>query len=129
LDWVDVCLIFLFLIIIAFQVLKPSATVMEKRAFMSEAALMAQFDHPNVVSLIGVCTAGDPHVLVLQFCENGSLLSFLQARIGKRSTPFQLKYEFMLGVAEGMTYLASLHVVHRCATIGFLPPAKHILSQ
>jgi serine/threonine protein kinase len=40
---------------------------------MREAALMNSLRHPNIVSLIGVCTAGEPRLILLQFCEHGSL--------------------------------------------------------
>ena len=40
---------------------------------------MQQFDHPNVVSLAGVCLDGGPTpFLVMPFMENGSLLSYLR---------------------------------------------------
>lgn len=42
-----------------------------------EAALMAGFDHPNVISLIGVVT---PKMIVMPFCKNGDLHSFLQRK-------------------------------------------------
>jgi serine/threonine protein kinase len=46
---------------------------------VEEATLMAQVvGHANLVSIIGVITSGDPLVLVLQYCENGSVLSYLK---------------------------------------------------
>ena len=42
---------------------------------------MAQVSmHPNLVTLIGVVSAGEPKLLVLSYCEHGSLLSALVAR-------------------------------------------------
>lgn len=47
-----------------------------------EAALMADFDHRNVMSLIGVVTRGTPKMIVIPFCSNGDLHGFLQRMAG-----------------------------------------------
>ena len=40
---------------------------------------MIQFDHPNVLALIGVCLDGGPApYIVMPFMSNGSLLSYLK---------------------------------------------------
>ena len=40
---------------------------------------MKDFDHPNIVSLIGVCIAtGSSPYIVMPFMANGSLLSYLK---------------------------------------------------
>ena len=40
---------------------------------------MAQVgDHSNLVSLIGVCTKGEPILMLVAFCEHGNLLDFLK---------------------------------------------------
>ena len=54
--------------------LKHDPTSGEINTFMREAALMAPLNHPNVVGLVGVVTAGEPRLIALQFCEHGSLL-------------------------------------------------------
>ena len=74
---------------------------------------MAQFSHPNVVSLIGVVTTGDPVMVVLQFCEHGSLLSLLSLHTGFMALQQESKFTILLDVARGMAYLAGQHVVHR----------------
>ena len=46
---------------------------------MSESIKMKRFDHPNVISLIGVCTdAGPAPYIIMPFMGNGSLLSYLK---------------------------------------------------
>ena len=46
---------------------------------MSESVKMKHFDHPNVISLIGVCTdAGPAPYIIMPFMDNGSLLSYLK---------------------------------------------------
>ena len=81
---------------------------------MQEAALMAQLRHPNIVSLVGVCTAGAPKILVLQYCEHGALRDLLQRRAGGGDAlPPAARHRILLDVAKGMHFLARLHVVHR----------------
>ena len=39
---------------------------------------MIEFDHPNILKLIGVCLDGGPvPYIIMPFMENGSLLSYL----------------------------------------------------
>ena len=46
---------------------------------MSESIKMKRFDHPNVISLIGVCVdAGPAPYIIMPFMGNGSLLSYLK---------------------------------------------------
>ena len=89
--------------------LKPT----EIESLMQEASLMAQLRHPNIISLVGVCTAGEPKTLVLQFCEHGSLLSFLKRHTGFSSLQHKSKFQILLDIATGMDFLSRLHIVHR----------------
>ena len=44
-----------------------------------ECTRMSEFDHPNVLTLIGVCLDGGPApYIVMPFMFNGSLLSYLK---------------------------------------------------
>ena len=46
---------------------------------MAESVKMKHFNHPNVISLMGVCVdAGPAPYIVMPFMANGSLLSFLK---------------------------------------------------
>ena len=76
---------------------------------LSEASLMVQFNHDNVVRLIGVVTVGDPLLLVLEYCEGGSLELLLQ----RCHIDSALQMRFSLDCASGMVYLSSLNYVHR----------------
>ena len=81
----------------------------DRLQLLSEASLMVQFDHENVVRLIGVVTSGDPMLVVLEYCEGGSLERVVQ--ICRLTSDQQLKMS--LDCAKGMAYLASLKYVHR----------------
>ena len=45
---------------VAIKVLQPGASEDDKVKFLQEAAVMGQFFHPNVISLHGVVTLGEP---------------------------------------------------------------------
>ena len=46
---------------------------------IQECAKMAEFDHPNVLKLTGVCIDGGPApYIIMPFLTNGSLLSYLK---------------------------------------------------
>ena len=49
---------------------------------MSESEIMLDFDHPNVLKLLGVCfdTEDQLPVIVLPFMANGDLKSYLQTK-------------------------------------------------
>ena len=65
----------------AIKTLKSGYTEKQRRDFLSEASIMGQFDHPNVIHLEGVVTKSTPVMIITEFMENGSLDSFL--RVGK----------------------------------------------
>jgi serine/threonine protein kinase len=80
-----------------------------------EATVMAQVGfHSNLVSLIGVVTAGLPLLLVVSFCEFGSLLSLLQKH-ARKGAPLTLEVKLKLACDTncGMVYLCSRHFIHR----------------
>ncbi|XP_022081092.1 hepatocyte growth factor receptor-like isoform X2 [Acanthaster planci] len=80
--------------------------------FMEEGLLMKNFDHPNVLPLLGLTFNPEGHpVIVLPLMSNGDLLSFVKHQ-GKALTVLQLLGS-VLHVARGMEYLASQHFVHR----------------
>lgn len=68
-------------IFVAIKTLKSGYTEKQRRDFLSEASIMGQFDHPNVIHLEGVVTKSTPVMIITEFMENGSLDSFL--RVGE----------------------------------------------
>ena len=45
---------------VAIKVLQPGAQENNRVTFLKEAAIMGQFSHPNVISLLGVVTLREP---------------------------------------------------------------------
>jgi serine/threonine protein kinase len=64
--------------LIAIKQLHVGGAVSDKTELLEEAAVMAQFSHPNVVQLIGVVTLGEPVLVVLEYMEYGALKSYLE---------------------------------------------------
>ncbi|XP_072349281.1 ephrin type-B receptor 3-like [Scyliorhinus torazame] len=95
----------------AIKTLKGGYTDKQRRDFLSEASIMGQFDHPNIIHLEGVVTSSCPVMIVTEFMENGALDSFLRQNDGQ-FTPIQL-VGMLRGIASGMRYLSDMSYVHR----------------
>lgn len=96
---------------VAIKTLKPGSSEKARCDFLTEASIMGQFDHPNVIYLQGVVTRSNPVMIITEYMENGSLDTFLRANDGKFQT-IQL-IGMLRGIAAGMSYLADMNYVHR----------------
>jgi hypothetical protein len=82
---------------------------------LTEAFVMAHVgSHLNLVSMIGVVTTGSPYLLVLSYCDNGSLLSFISKRAAD-GTPISAtqKLSFAWQSSAGVGHLISKEFIHR----------------
>uniref|UniRef100_A0A8C6UUY1 receptor protein-tyrosine kinase n=1 Tax=Neogobius melanostomus TaxID=47308 RepID=A0A8C6UUY1_9GOBI len=93
----------------------------EIEEFLNEAACMKDFDHPNVIRLLGVCLEMGPGnfpkpMVILPFMKYGDLHSFLLcSRLGESPMylPTQTLLKFMVDIALGMEYLSCRNFLHR----------------
>lgn len=78
--------------------------------------------HPNLVNLIGACSANGPLMILVEFAEHGNLLSYLREN---RKQNYENMNEYTLeisaaerlkiacDVCDGMSHLAAMKCVHR----------------
>jgi serine/threonine protein kinase len=95
--------------------------VFNKNLLSFRAVNMACMNHPNVLRLIGVLTAELPMRLVLQFCENGSLDSFLRTQVssGALSLTHRQKHNMAVDICAGMAYIHEHGFLHRDLAVFF----------
>ncbi|KAK2177090.1 hypothetical protein NP493_619g04032 [Ridgeia piscesae] len=80
--------------------------------FIDEALRMHEFDHPNILRLIGISLDNDSlPLVVLPFMKHGDLLSYI--RNDNNNPTVKDLMDFGIQIAEGMSYLANLKFVHR----------------
>ncbi len=83
-------------IYVAIKTLKAGYSEKQRRDFLSEASIMGQFDHPNIIRLEGVVTKSRPVMIVTEFMENGALDSFLRVSVTSKTSTFSLSVCFIL---------------------------------
>ncbi|XP_070286189.1 muscle, skeletal receptor tyrosine-protein kinase isoform X4 [Myotis yumanensis] len=119
---------------VAVKMLKEEASADMQADFQREAALMAEFDNPNIVKLLGVCAVGKPMCLLFEYMAYGDLNEFLRsmsphtARSLSHSDlsprahisspgppPLSCAEQLCIArqVAAGMAYLSERKFVHR----------------
>ncbi|NXF41127.1 FES kinase, partial [Nyctibius bracteatus] len=82
-----------------------------KAKFLQEARILKQYNHPNIVRLIGVCTQKQPIYIVMELVQGGDFLSFLRTE-GPHLRVKEL-IKMTENAAAGMEYLESKHCIHR----------------
>lgn len=84
--------------------------------FIREAKLASRFNHPNIVSLIGISVEDLPFYFIFEYMDKGDLADFLRENGGGPKSEI-LTLEELVGickqVAAGMDHLAGKKHVHR----------------
>ncbi|VDM43053.1 unnamed protein product [Toxocara canis] len=102
---------------VAIKTLKSGYSESDRLKFLKEAILMNNFDHPNIVKLMGVSLESEPYYLIIELMEGGDLLGFLRSSRPSDCLPSQLSLceliDMMVDVGRGGTYLEANRHVHR----------------
>eukprot|EP01147_Barroeca_monosierra_P009266 gene9266-1543_t len=97
----------------AVKLIRSGTSEQDQEDFVAEALTMSKLDHPNLVSLVGVCVEHMPWLVVLELMRYGDIKSVL---IAANEKGIQLNYaeqlHLMVQLASGMSYVASQDIVH-----------------
>ncbi|MEQ2243594.1 hypothetical protein ILYODFUR_008506 [Ilyodon furcidens] len=96
---------------VAVKSCKESLAPEQKSKFLMEARILKQYNHPNIVKLIGVCTQKQPIYIIMELISGGDFLSFLRSE--GHSLTAKMLVKMTENVAAGMEYLESKKCIHR----------------
>lgn len=96
---------------VAVKSCKESLAPEHKNKFLMEARILKQYNHPNIVKLIGVCTQKQPIYIIMELIQGGDFLSFLRHE-GQNLKP-KVLIKMTENVAAGMEYLERKRCIHR----------------
>jgi len=83
---------------------------------------MNQFDHPNILKLLGVCFEQEPFCIIFEYMELGDLNKYLKNKAVNLSQPsasltMQQLVDMAINIADGLEYLTGHHFAnHDLAT-------------
>uniref|UniRef100_A0A803Q411 non-specific serine/threonine protein kinase n=1 Tax=Cannabis sativa TaxID=3483 RepID=A0A803Q411_CANSA len=84
-------------------------------SFSAEVKTLGSIRHKNIVRFLGCCWNRNTRLLMYDYMPNGSLGSILHERTGSNGLEWELRYQILLGAAQGLAYLH-----HDC-----VPPIVH----
>ncbi|XP_028293618.1 tyrosine-protein kinase Lck [Gouania willdenowi] len=84
---------------------------MSVEAFLAEANLMKNLQHPHLVRLLAVVTQ-EPIYIVTEYMENGSLVDYLKTTEGGK-LPMTTLINMAYQVADGMSFIEEKNYIHR----------------
>ena len=104
--------------LVAIKYLKEDSSSDARNDFIREAVVVNQFDHPNILKLLGVCFDEEPYFITFEYMELGDLNRYLRNNAISVSPALsnltvQQLVDMTIDIAAGLEYLAEHHFVHR----------------
>ncbi|CAK8673353.1 unnamed protein product [Clavelina lepadiformis] len=107
-------------VLVAVKALREGASRNAKEDFLKEVRIMSRLQDPNIVRLLAICTVDDRYAMITEYMENGDLNQYLRGfhnditpAPGIKTISNDVLMSMARQIASGMTYLSSLHFVHR----------------
>ncbi|CAG7823667.1 unnamed protein product [Allacma fusca] len=97
--------------LVAVKTCKVSLPDEQKKKFLQEGRILKQYQHPNIVRLVGICVQKQPIMIVMELVSGGSLLTHLKSKGVTLSSRNLAK--MCLDAAAGMKYLEEKGCIHR----------------
>ncbi|XP_028404269.1 tyrosine-protein kinase ABL2-like [Dendronephthya gigantea] len=108
----------------AVKMIRGRGTYEDERELFQELQMLYQIPyHPNVVSLLGGCMeANSPLYVIVEYCEKGSLLKYLQnsrnnfneyVNMSIQKLDFRWKLKRAMEICSGMIFLSQRQILHR----------------
>ncbi|XP_063955902.1 fibroblast growth factor receptor 3-like isoform X2 [Lytechinus pictus] len=106
---------------VAVKSLRENATRSMKEDFLEEIKLIVEIGHhPNILPILGCCTADEPHYLITELMDYGDLLHFLwKCREEKNAANDPIykmtptgQLQIAIQIARGMEYLSTTLYYH-----------------
>ncbi|XP_071818125.1 tyrosine-protein kinase Fer-like isoform X2 [Apostichopus japonicus] len=112
---------------VAVKTCKATVDAATRRKFLSEAYILKNYNHPNIVKLISMATDRHPIYIVMELVQGGDLLKLLRDDSKTLSVPERIKMSE--DAASGMAYLEGKSCIHRdLAARNCLVGTKNILK-
>lgn len=97
--------------VVAVKTCRDTLSEDQRKKFLQEGRILKQYNHPNIVSFIGIAAQRQPVMIVMEYVPGGALLSFLRKN-GKLQLRRQLT-QMCVDAANGMAYLEERGCIHR----------------
>ncbi|KAL3877897.1 hypothetical protein ACJMK2_035540 [Sinanodonta woodiana] len=99
---------------VVIKILKDDATELEQRLFLEEVAPYREFNHPNIVRMLGQCTEASPFLVVLEYPSLGDLKTYLRKENLFKDTLIEngTISKFSVDAAEGLAFMHGTNYIH-----------------
>ena len=87
--------------------IKQITKIIDMKHFNNEVELMKKLKHPNILKLYDVIIKNKKIFLILEYCNNGDLSSYIKSSNNK------FNYKYLKQIMNGLKYLYTNNILHR----------------